>query len=87
MVRQIRKHKAVWYPGTEEMLTALKNRGYHLVILSNCKASHREAHWKALGWNDGSIIFMTANRMDSVQRQKLCRKSSGNIRPLSGGRR
>ena len=27
MVRQIRKHKAVWYPGAEEMLTALKNRG------------------------------------------------------------
>lgn len=32
MVRQIRKHRAVWYPGAEEMLTALKNRGYHLVI-------------------------------------------------------
>ena len=26
MVRQIRKHKAVWYPGAEEMLTVLKNR-------------------------------------------------------------
>ena len=24
MVRQIRKHKAVWYPGAEEMLTALR---------------------------------------------------------------
>ena len=59
MVRQIRKHKAVWYPGAEEMLTALKNRGYH--------------------------------RMDSVQRQKLCRKLSGNIQALiwwseTGGR-
>ena len=49
MVRQIRKHKAVWYPGAEEMLTALKNRGYHLVILSNCKASYREAHWEEFG--------------------------------------
>ena len=49
MVRQVRKHKAVWYPGAEEMLTALKNRGYHLVILSNCKASYREAHWKEFG--------------------------------------
>ena len=38
MIRQIRKHKAVWYPGAEEMLTALKNRGYHLVILSNCES-------------------------------------------------
>lgn len=49
MVRQIRKHKAVWYPGAEEMLTVLKNRGYHLVILSNCKVSYREAHWKEFG--------------------------------------
>ena len=31
------------------MLTALKNRGYHLVILSFCKASYREAHWKEFG--------------------------------------
>ena len=31
------------------MLTALKNRGYHLVILSNCKASYREAHWEEFG--------------------------------------
>ena len=59
MIRQIRKHKAVWYPGAEEMLTALKNRN--------------------LGWNDGLTVFMTVNHTDSVQRQKLCRKSSGNI--------
>ena len=30
----------------EEMLTALKNRGYHLVILSNCKVAYRKAHWE-----------------------------------------
>ena len=79
MVRQIRKHKAVWYPGAEEMLTALKNRGYHLVILSNCKASYREAHWKEFGMERWFDRFMTVNHTDSVQRQKLCRKSSGNI--------
>lgn len=45
MVRQVREHRAVWYPGAEEMLTVLKKRGYHLVILSNCKISYREAHW------------------------------------------
>lgn len=91
MVRQIRKHKAVWYPGAEEMLTALKNRGYHLVILSNCKASYREAHWKEFGMERWFDHFMTANRMDSVQRQRLCRKSFGNIQVLiwwseTGGR-
>ncbi len=29
-----------------------------------------------MGWNDGLIVFMTVNHTDSVQRQKLCRKSS-----------
>lgn len=28
------------------MLTDLKNRGYHLVILSNCKVAYRKAHWE-----------------------------------------
>ena len=46
MVRHVREHKAVWYPGAEEMLLMLKKRGYHLVILSNCKISYREIHWK-----------------------------------------
>ena len=46
MLRQIREHKSVWYPGAEKMLTTLKNRGYHLVILSNCKIAYRKAHWE-----------------------------------------
>lgn len=49
MVRQIKEHRAVWYPGAEWMLTTLKERGYHLLILSNCKIAYREAHWKEFG--------------------------------------
>ena len=49
MIRQIRNHKAVWYPGAEEMLTNLKKRGYRLVILSNCKVAYRKAHWEEFG--------------------------------------
>lgn len=49
MVRQIKEHRAVWYPGAERMLTTLKARGYHLLILSNCKIAYREAHWKEFG--------------------------------------
>ena len=51
MISQIRNHRAVWYPGAEEMLTTLKNRGYRLVILSNCKVAYREAHWEEFGMN------------------------------------
>lgn len=46
MIRQIREHKAKWYPGAEKVLTTLKKQRYHLVILSNCKVSYRKAHWE-----------------------------------------
>ena len=46
MIKQIVSHRAVWYPGAEEMLNELKNRGYTMLVLSNCKIAYREAHWK-----------------------------------------
>ena len=49
MIEQVRKHKAVWYPGAEKMLTTLKNQGYYLVVLSNCKTAYRKAHWEEFG--------------------------------------
>ncbi len=35
------------YPGTAETLTALKEAGYNMVILSNCRASYMRAHRQA----------------------------------------
>lgn len=46
MVEQVRGHKAVWYPQAEEVLDTLRESGYPMVILSNCKIAYREAHWK-----------------------------------------
>lgn len=46
MVRLIETHHARWYRGAYEMLTRLKEDGYRMVILSNCKAAYREANWK-----------------------------------------
>ena len=31
------------------MLTTLKNQGYYLVVLSNCKTAYRKAHWEEFG--------------------------------------
>ena len=38
-------HRAVWYPGAEEMLDTLKALGHRMIILSNCKVAYRKAHW------------------------------------------
>lgn len=90
MVRQIRKHKAVWYPGAEEMLTALKNRGYHLVILSNCKASYREAHWKEFGMERWFDHFYDCESYGFRPKTEIVRNHSGIYRCIwwseTGGR-
>ena len=44
MVRQIRKHKAVWYPGAEEMLTALSQ---HFVITAKDDLTYYAGNHKA----------------------------------------
>ncbi len=31
------------------MLTTLKNQGYYLVVLSNCKTAYRKTHWEEFG--------------------------------------
>ncbi|MCQ2507365.1 MAG: HAD hydrolase-like protein [Dorea sp.] len=46
MVSFVKDHKAVWYPGAAEVLDRLKEEGYPMVILSNCKVAYREAHWQ-----------------------------------------
>ena len=38
--------KASWYEGASGQLDILKAEGYMLVILSNCRISYRDAHWK-----------------------------------------
>ena len=44
MLRLTRQGGAVLYPGAPDGLSVLKNSGFHLVFLSNCKHSYMEAH-------------------------------------------
>lgn len=46
MVAQIEAHEAVLYPGALEVLKKLKQDGWKLVFLSNCKHAYMEAHRK-----------------------------------------
>ena len=44
MLEPIRGGRARLYPDVPEVLTALKQRGFRLLLLSNCPASYLEAH-------------------------------------------
>lgn len=47
MVRLIEKGVGKWYDQIPEQLSILKASGYTLVVLSNCRTSYKDAHWKA----------------------------------------
>lgn len=47
MVRLIESGAGKWYDHAPEQLSSLKAVGYTLVVLSNCRTSYRDAHWKA----------------------------------------
>jgi phosphoglycolate phosphatase len=47
MVGEVEAGKAILYPGAVETLEALKEAGYTLVFLSNCKRPYLEAHRRA----------------------------------------
>ena len=46
MIRQIREHRAVWYPGAQEAMDKLSHAGYCKIVLSNCRVGYRKAHWQ-----------------------------------------
>lgn len=49
MVRQIAAGRAVLYPGARETMRTLKEQGFRLVFLSNCKEAYMEAHRACFG--------------------------------------
>lgn len=46
MVARVRDHEACWYASAKSTLDLLKQNGYPMIVLSNCKIAYREAHWE-----------------------------------------
>ena len=49
MKRRIGLGEGALYPGAEQALTELKDRGYRLIILSNCRVAYMELHRRVFG--------------------------------------
>lgn len=47
MLAMIEEGQAKWYEGAEETLAELKRRGYHMVVLSNCRKRYMDANRNA----------------------------------------
>lgn len=46
MVARVRDHEARWYASAKSTLDLLKQNGYPMIVLSNCKIGYRTAHWE-----------------------------------------
>ncbi len=46
LVAEVEQHHAVWYDGAKEMLDSLKESGFRMVILSNCRRIAADSQWK-----------------------------------------
>ena len=46
MITLVRAHEARWFANAKSTLNVLKQGGYPMLVLSNCKISYRKAHWE-----------------------------------------
>lgn len=63
--------QAVLYDGVGSVLSTLKQQGYRLLILSNCRTAYMDAHRKALGldrWFDG---YFCAEAYGFIPKEKI----------------
>ena len=71
MVRQIKEHKAVWYEGAKEVLTQLKEEGYLMVILSNCKTAYKKANWEEFSMDQWFLEFYDCETYQFAPKTKI----------------
>ena len=63
--------RAILYPHAMETLRYLKDKGYHLLILSNCRISYMEAHRKAFHLDEVIEEYFTAEAYDYIPKEEI----------------
>ncbi|MBR3103541.1 MAG: HAD hydrolase-like protein [Lachnospiraceae bacterium] len=66
--------RAVLYDHAMQTLRELKERGYHLLILSNCRISYMDAHRKAFSLDEVIDDYYVAEAYDFIPKEDIFRK-------------
>jgi phosphoglycolate phosphatase len=64
MIDQIKNYKAKLYEGTFEVLTYLKQKGYHLIYLSNANNYYMHIHKEVFNLGDYFDLMLTSQMFD-----------------------
>ena len=69
--------RAVLYDQAMQTLRELKERGYYLLILSNCRIAYMEAHRKAFSLDEVIDDYYAAESYDFIPKEEIFLRSVG----------
>lgn len=67
----IEEGKAVLYEGAIETLDYLKNKGYHLVFISNCRRYYRDSHDRLFGLRNYFEDMICSEEYDFIPKHEI----------------
>lgn len=74
MAYQIENHQASLYPGALKVLKALKDKGYNLVFLSNCKTNYMKHHNQIFNLSHYFVDMISGEMFDFLPKDEILKK-------------
>lgn len=81
MTEKVRNKEAILYDGALETLQYLKDKGYYLVYLSNCRHAYMDLHSECFGLHNYFDGMYCAVIMSRNRNMKYFMRSKKNILP------
>ena len=74
MAEELKKGNAELFPGAEKALTELKNDGYKLIFLSNCRIRYQQRHTENFGLDRWFDAFYNAEEYGFIPKHEIFRQ-------------
>lgn len=74
MKKQIEEAKPLLYDGALETLCYLKDKGYHLIFISNCKTYYKESHNKLFKLDQYFERLVCSDEYDFIPKYEILKK-------------
>lgn len=71
MIKHINENEAELYEGTVDVLNYLKNKGYNLIFLSNCKLEYMNRHKEIFGLDKYFTEFYCTEEFDFIPKYEI----------------
>ncbi|MCR5703116.1 MAG: HAD family hydrolase [Eubacterium sp.] len=76
MLREISGGKGKWYPKAEAVLNRLKDEGYPMIVLSNCKIAYKKVNWDVFQMEQWFREFFDCESFGFAPKEEIIQKIS-----------